>query len=575
MPRARRNPTGGWPTLVFGGVLLAAAAAGAVPGPETTAVVANVNDPESVALAATYAAARDVPARQQCLLDLPSAADITLDEFRTRLFEPLGVCLGGLRSRIEAVVLVRGVPLRVAVPVGAETKLVSLAAALMLWDSALGDGTPLLGREPGRNADCGGTPCYAANWNNPFRSGVFEPGWTATVGLVTWRPELVTMLHGRTYEDAAGLLDSALAAEAAGGARGEFLFMDGADPARGALDASYDGAIAALVERGFTAATRVRFGSETTGHTLAAFFTGAATLGTTIEGNTFLPGALVDNLTSFGAVPENFEATGESQVSIARWVAMGVAGVHGTTSEPLNNVFPNRWLIVDYVDGSTLAEAFHRRLPIAYWQNLVLGDPMAAPYAPRPTVAFAGLSPGMTVSGATRATIRATDSTGRGVARLRVFADGLEIASVDGPELVDECLVLPIGDDVQVLAVAQLADDGSEAGQYRPKGWSAVHVTVVDGPTDCPTAADADADGDGDTGADGDGETDSGSDADAPADAFGDGDDGAFDAEPDGGDGGAGDDGCGCRAAGSAGGSGALALLGIALGAAILVRRRG
>ncbi|MBI4917380.1 MAG: TIGR03790 family protein [Acidobacteria bacterium] len=552
-------------------VLLLAADAAAVPGPETTAVVANANDAQSVALAEAYVAARDVPDRQLCLLDLPSMTDVSLDEFRTRLLEPLRTCLGdgGVLERIEAVLLVRGVPLRVAIPVGTETRLVSLAAALMLWDSTMSDGTALLGREPGRTADCGGTPCYAANWNNPFRSGVFGTGWTATVGLVTWRPVLVTMLHGRSYEDAALLLDSALAAEAAGGARGEFLFMDGADPARAALDLTYDGAIAALHERGFADAARVPFGADTTGHTLAAFFTGTASLGTTIEGNTFLPGALVDNLTSFGAVPENFEPTGESQVSIARWVAMGVAGVHGTTSEPLNNVFPNRWLVVDYVDGSTLAEAFHRRLPNAYWHNLVLGDPMAAPYAPRPTVAFEGLADGDTVEGSRRVTIRVTDRSGRGVEWMKYYADGLGIGGViDGGTLEDACLALPPGDDVQVLAVAQLFDDGSEQGQYRPKGWSAVHVRVVPGPTDCPTAADADADGDGDTGADAD--TDGGTDVaadgdpDSLAEADSSVDSGGSDDSPD--------DGCGCRAPGDRGAE-PLASLWIALGAALILRR--
>ncbi|MFK7989303.1 MAG: hypothetical protein AB8I08_25015 [Sandaracinaceae bacterium] len=95
---------------------------------------------------------------------------------------------------------------------------------------------------------------------------------------------------------------------------------------------------------------------------------------------------MAGNLTSFGARPINFRETGESQVSIARWVTAGVAGVHGTVAEPLNNCFPDRELLVRYVDGSTLAEAFHLTMPFVYWRNLVLGDPMAAPFAERPTL---------------------------------------------------------------------------------------------------------------------------------------------------------------------------------------------
>jgi hypothetical protein len=143
----------------------------AVPGPESVAVVANANVPESVSLAEAYMAARQVPARQLCTLDLPSTADITLEEFRTRLQTPLEACLdtAEVTARIEAILLVRGVPLRVAIPVGAGTRLASVAAAVGLWQSELNDGTPVLGQPPGRDADCGGTPCYAANWNNPFR----------------------------------------------------------------------------------------------------------------------------------------------------------------------------------------------------------------------------------------------------------------------------------------------------------------------------------------------------------------------------------------------------------------------
>jgi MYXO-CTERM domain-containing protein len=528
-----------------------------VPGPESVVVVANSALTGSVALAEAYMAARQVPARQLCALELPDRPDITLDEVRTLVLAPLEACLtaAGVLDRIEAVLLVRGVPLRVSIPVGAETKLVSLAAAVGLWHTELNDGNPLLGEPPGNPADCGGTPCYAAAWSNPFRRGAFDAGWSADSGRVLWRPLLVTMLHGRSFADATRLIDSAVEAERLGGAPGEFVFMDGADPARAALDSTYDAAMTALLDRGFTLVSRGPFNADLTGHHLAAFFTGGATLGMTIEGNTYAPGSLVDNLTSYGAVPVNFERTGESQVSIARWVALGVAGVHGTTDEPLNNVFPSRLLIVDYVDGSTLAEAFHRRLPYVYWHNLVLGDPMCAPYAPRPVVALTGAVAGETIAGSRRVTAHATDSTTCGVARMRLFVDGIEAAAADG-DTVEACVAVPAGDDIQLLAVAQLADDGTPQGQYRPKGWTELRVRGVAGPSDCPGA---DADADADSSGEADAEADAGADADA---------------EPDAADGGTPDDGegCGCRTAGSGTASGPGLLFVLAL---LLRRRRG
>ena len=472
---SRRARRGAARVVALLATLGAASTAHAVPGPDSVAVLSNANVPESVALGEAYAAARDVPDVQVCAIDAPTDVTTTLDAFRDRIVSGLEACLGDAVDRIEAVVVMRGMPLRVEMTTTDGMRRVSLAAALGVWRSTI-DGAPLLGEPPGMTAMCGSSACYAARFRNPFRAGPFEPGYTRTTGTTEWRPLLVTMLHGRSYEDAAKLITSATEAESMGGAEGELLFMNGADGARGALDVEYDAVIAALQDRGFTDVSRVPFDANLTGRSLASFFTGTASLGETIEGNTFRPGALVDNLTSFGAVPQNFEATGESQVSIARWVAMGVAGAHGTTDEPLNNVFPSRWLLVDYVDGATLAEAYHARLPYTYWHNLVLGDPMLAPYAIRPEVVIDGVVDGETVDAPRRLFVHASDPEGIGIATVVLYVDGVEIARADGPDL-ETCLTVPAGDDVQLLAVAQKLDDGSDRGRHRPKGWASLRVT--------------------------------------------------------------------------------------------------
>jgi hypothetical protein len=175
---------------------------------------------------------------------------------------------------------------------------------------------------------------------------------------------------------------------------------------------------------------------------------------------------------------------GESQVSIARWVAMGAAGVHGTTDEPLNNCFPSRRLIVSYVDGGTLAESYHRSLPYVYWMNLVLGDPMLAPYAVRPIVTLDGVADGDTVADARMVHVSATDPEGLGVDSLALFLDGTEVARADGDAL-DLCLDVPGGFTGQLLAVAQKRDDGTARGLHRPKGWLAIQVNGADGFTTC------------------------------------------------------------------------------------------
>ncbi|HHH30145.1 MAG TPA: TIGR03790 family protein [Polyangiaceae bacterium] len=459
--------------------------AAATPGPATTVVVGNSNVPESVALARQYAAARDLPPGQVCLLDVEDVEDIDLASYRADFLEPLRACLDatpGTLERIEAAVIVRGLPLRVRIPVADATQVVSLAAALMLWETTRA-GSAVLGENPGATVDCG-RPCYGPAWRNPYRRSAFESGWSAEVGEITWRPLLVTMLHGRTYEDAARLLDSALAAEAMDPALGEMLFMDGRDSARGVLDVQYDRVIADLRGLGFTA-ERVPFDPDLAGRTLSSFVTGTATLGATIEGNTFLPGTLVDNLTSFGAGPVNFRETGESQVSIARWVALGVAGVHGTVAEPLNRAFPDRTFLVRYVLGATLAEAYHSSLPNAYWRNLVLGDAIAAPHARRPTVELTGVADGSRIAGAETIRVTATDIVpDRGVASVTAYLDGVQVAMSTGDTL-EHCLVAPAGDEQQLLIVARAGEDPAGDRIFRPKGWLAITLSSDGVSTDC------------------------------------------------------------------------------------------
>jgi hypothetical protein len=484
-------------------VVLFSSSAVAYPGPDSVAVLASQDSTESVALADAYTKFRAIPARQVCKIPgIPQTDDVSLSDYQTKILAPFEQCLktNGVHDRIEAVLVTRGMPMRVSVPTTSGSTIVSLAAALNTWESTMqgGDagGAPLLGQDPGTIVNCG-SPCYGAAWLNPLQSLTtpFQAGYTVTKNGVAWKPLLVTMLHGRSQADAQMLIDSATNAEKNGGAKGTFMFMDSADGAQGArgvLDAQFPSVISQLKTLGFTDAQEVPWNSALTGQTLASFFVGTSSIGTTIEGNTYLPGSLVDNLTSFGAVPQNFATTGESQVSIARWVEKGVGGVHGTVDEPLNNVFPNRTLIVDYVKGATLAEAYFRAFPYVYWKNLVLGDPMLAPYAKRPVVTISGLNDGATQTDATMVTATATDSSGAGIANVTLYVDGQVAATAQG-DTVTTCVKVPATPGVQILAVAQTNTGAGGLAKFPPKGWNEIHVTgSTTGNAQCPQSGDND-----------------------------------------------------------------------------------
>ena len=93
------------------------------PGPDTVVVMPNQSVPDSLILAERYADARDIPANRICPIDVPNVETISLQVFRERVLQPLQACLhnGGASLEIEAVVLMRGVPINVDIPVDGGT----------------------------------------------------------------------------------------------------------------------------------------------------------------------------------------------------------------------------------------------------------------------------------------------------------------------------------------------------------------------------------------------------------------------------------------------------------------------
>jgi uncharacterized protein (TIGR03790 family) len=92
----------------------------------------------------------------------------------------------------------------------------------------------------------------------------------------------------------------------------------------------------------------------------------------------FLPGALADHLTSTGG-----DLYGNGQMSILRWIDAGATASYGTVSEPCNywQKFPNPTVLLKwYVSGATAVEAYWKSVA---WpaQGLIIGEPLAAPYA--------------------------------------------------------------------------------------------------------------------------------------------------------------------------------------------------
>lgn len=159
--------------------------------------------------------------------------------------------------------------------------------------------------------------------------------------------------------------------------------------------------------------------------------------------NAFIPGSLADNLTSFGA--QLFENPG--QTTILSFLAAGAAGAYGTVTEPCNYLqkfpdpqnyyfqspgqkFPDPQNFFFQSRGFSLAECFYLSLNTPY-QGLVMGEPLAAPFARSGTGAWRNLPAATTLSGVTNLHLGFTASDiSRPLQSVDLFVDGNFVSTI-------------------------------------------------------------------------------------------------------------------------------------------------
>ncbi len=172
------------------------------------------------------------------------------------------------------------------------------------------------------------------------------------------------------------------------------------------------------------------------------------------SGSTILPGAICDNLTSFGGILKS-DAT---QTPLTDFLRFGAAGSSGTVVEPfsLQAKFPHPWMHVHYARGATLAEAFYQSVAAPY-QLLIVGDPLCRPWARSPQVQVDGLPSGNTVQGKLALTPRSSpDSTPR---EYQCFLDGrFRFSTRPGQTFEFDTAKLPDGyHELRVVAIEDSA----------------------------------------------------------------------------------------------------------------------
>ena len=186
--------------------------------------------------------------------------------------------------------------------------------------------------------------------------------------------------------------------------------------------------------------------------------------------STILPGAICENLTSYGGVLTQ----GADQTPLTEFLRYGAAGSSGTVIEPyaIPDKFPAPAIQVHYARGCTLAESYYQSVWGPY-QLLIVGDPLCRPWARIPEVQVAGVEPEAIVRGPL-----ALQPTARTVAhqeqpdRFELFVNGIRMAACSGGGTL-QWDTTQFGDGYYELRVVAI-----EAGPIESQGERVLHVSV-------------------------------------------------------------------------------------------------
>ncbi len=290
-------------------------------------------------LAKRYMRARHLPPPNLLLLSFNDPVNINTGDFDRKLLTPVMQRISRCGDAIDYVVLVRGVPYRL--------NRTSTTAAIL----------------------------YGGTDNIRSTNGYFGNALPFEASIPYGGDFLVpaTTISAFNFNDGARLIDSSVCHYRDVPSAGTFYFCEGRG-ARGTRNRQIQQAIAIMEANGLPC-ERISHPQVKNKHDVLGQFTGSTHLD--LASNTYLPGSILDNLTSHGG----YLLDPGGQVTLLSFVRYGVCGAYGTVVEPTNT--PARWanytLPIRYAGGFSLMESYLQT--ISDWtMGLVLGDPLMSPF---------------------------------------------------------------------------------------------------------------------------------------------------------------------------------------------------
>ncbi|MEP6781105.1 MAG: TIGR03790 family protein [Gemmatimonadaceae bacterium] len=338
-------------------------------GADRVLVVVNTQSAASDTVGRYYVEQRKIAPSHVVRIDAPTTDEIGELEYRNKILAPIRAAIDSLPVRIDFIVLMTGVPLRIGGNRGYSVD-AFIAGSRLLFPPMVGFDTAWLKEH--RN------PYYASTERfNSDRYSMY----------------LVTRIDCDQTVDCLALIDNSIAAKPAYGP----LLFDAADqtmtdPGYSAMNSMLKNAGQRLRAAGAnvivdSSARFVRSSQSLMGYVSwgsnDSHFDSAA-----YHSIRFLPGALAETYVSTSG--RTFKPTTGGQSRIVDLVHQGVTGVKGYVSEPYTVALVQPGILFDrYFHGFTLAESFYAASWLVLWKDIVIGDPLCAPFA-QPTTTEPG-----------------------------------------------------------------------------------------------------------------------------------------------------------------------------------------
>ena len=372
-------------------------------------VVVNQNSTNSVQLGNYYCERRGVPPQNLFRINWTgSNATWSRSDFETYLLNPLVAMLSGrgLTNQVDYVVLSMDIPYQVTAVNGINSTTAALFYGFKTDDCSNNCPEGI----PGCNLPAVSSNAYAAS------EGIFRQTPPIAAGSNSW---LVTMLTSSNLAQAKAIIDRGAASNGAFPTQTVWLAKS-SDVFRNIRYLEFDNTIFDARVAGDFSIARTNLDSPYGLTNLFGYQTGRYQFN--ILSNVFVPGAIADSLTSYGGLIYQ----PNDHTTLLAFLNAGACGSYGTITEPCAYLqkFPSPQVYFYQARGFSLAECYYMSLANPY-QGLIVGEPLAAPFARPPVGTWVNLPANSVLSGITNLTLQcAAGVLNRPVQQVDLFLDG-------------------------------------------------------------------------------------------------------------------------------------------------------